>query len=200
MKKLKNLLVSLTAFFLTIAILCSSRCTQNTGTTTIEGHIALPATMDNKMGLVMVHGSAHIGRHPFAYGIPYHIDDVVDKTDSLLKGDDIQFYAKDNGRFYMATSITKVNTHKHNNKLPLDSTKMIFLDDHKNLGFEITLSNDTTRGQSGPSGGPSTGTTPQSHVFGHIGPALGDGEVGGNQELRARTRQGTNNAISLVSG
>ena len=195
MKKIKNLLYSFTSFLLLISLMSLHSCTDKSGTSSqntisspakpvpsankgeiIEGHIALPATAENKMGLVMVHGEDNGIEHPLAYGIPYHINDVAATATPLMKGDDIQFSIKDDGKFYTALNIKKSITHTHLSNVILDFGRMINLDDHKNSAFPVVLGDTATIL-------PSKDST-KMHYAGHIGEFLGIGGAnGGNTNM-----------------
>jgi hypothetical protein len=194
MKKSNKLFYAFISFLLVIGFMSLQSCTEKSGTETeteknpqtligtpekpgsaansaanmaniIEGHIALPATPKNKMGLVMVHGEDNGIEHPFAYGIPYHFSDAAVGDPPYIKGDDIQFSIRDDGKYYTALNIKKSNTHTHQSNVVLDFSRMINLDDHKNKAFDVVLDNT-----------PPSAKTSKIHNAMHLGSFVGVGE------------------------
>jgi hypothetical protein len=141
----------------------------------IEGHIALPATPNNKMGLVLVHGEDNGIEHPLAYGIPYHFNDAAVGDLPYTKGDDVQFSIKDDGKFYTALNIKKSDTHTHQSNVVLDISRMINLDDHSNSPSEVDVVDPAKINPNAP--------TSRRHKAGHIGEFVGNAVSGSSTAL-----------------
>ncbi len=122
-----------------------------------HGQIVLKATKTHVAGLIMIYVIEDITKHPLAYGITYHFDDVADKDNPPVTGDYIQFSVHDDGKCYTAKSITKTGEYAININSKLAVSRMLILDDHSKPAFQ-TLN---------------TSNTSNSHVFGHIDPLIG---------------------------
>lgn len=209
MKKSNKLFYAFTSFLLVICLLSLHSCADKAGTGTeteknpqtiigspekpgsaasstanknsiIEGHIALPATTENKMGLVYVHGAENGIDHPLAYGMPYHFNDAAAGDTPLMKGDDIQFSIKDDGKFYIALNIKRSTAHTHQNNVVLDSSRMILLDDHSNSPSEVDVIDQTKINPDTPSS--------KRHKAGHIGEFVGNAESGSDSRATGTTQ------------